>query len=282
MKRSSSAGLSLLGVLALAMFAPARAGFPVPEPPIPQRVALAEAIIVGKVTEVVSDPALALAIPKISGAPAVPYRIAVVQVKTSVRGAKDLREIRVGFAAPPRRRVDFGWTVGQGGCFFLRKHPDESFFVIETSFDVMDRARSKTFDRDLAQVQRCAKLLDDPEAGLCSKDGEDRLLTAAALIFRYRTPRHVYRGEPKTEPIDAGQSRRILSVLAEGPWTEKDVRAPAGRLRLFLRLALTDKDGWQPAESAKDTAAAAQQWLRANAERYRIRRYAAEERSGDK
>jgi hypothetical protein len=264
------------------MSAPARAGFPLPEPPLPQRVALADAIIVGKVTEVVSDPVLASAIPKITRAPAVSYRLAVVQVETSVRGAKDLREIRVGFAAPPRRRTDFGWTVGQGGCFFVRKHPDGSFFVIESSFDVLDRARSRTFDRDFALVQRCAKLLDDPEAGLRSKDAEDRLLTAGMLIFRYRTPRHVYRGEPKTEPIDAGLSRLILSVLAEGPWTEKDVRAPAGRLRLFLRIGLTDKDGWQPTESPKDTASAAQQWLHANAERYRIRRYVAENGPGDK
>jgi hypothetical protein len=82
---------------------------------------------------------------------------------------------------------------------------------------------------------------------------------------------------PKTEPIDAQQSRRILAVLAEGEWTEKDLRDPLGRLRLFFRLGLTDRDGWKPVRSDKEAAEAAQAWLRTNASTYRIRRYAAED-----
>jgi hypothetical protein len=241
-------------------------------------------VIVGTVTEVKTDPALAFSLPKITGAPRVPYRLAVIRIDTAVRGAEDQREVSVGFVAPPpsRRRDDFRWSVGQEGCFFLRKHPDESFYVIQSPFDVLDRARAKSFDRDLALVKRCAKLLEDPEAGLRSKETTDRLLIAAMLIFRYRTAQYVYRGEPKTEPIDTGQSRRILAILAEGPWTEKDIRDPAGRLRLFLRLGLTDRDGWKPPESAAEMATAAQEWLRANSDRYRIRRYVPEEGPGDK
>jgi hypothetical protein len=261
-----------------------RAGFPRPQPSLPQRVALADCVVVGTVTKVMSDPVHAFALPKISGAPRVRYQLALLRVETVVRGAKHLREMRVGYVAPPpsRRPADFQWSVGQEGCFFLRRHPDESFHVIQAAWDVMDKARTKEFEQDLSRVKRCAKLLADPAAGLHSKDAEDRLLTAGMLLFRYRTARYVYRGPPKTEPIDAEQSRLILSVLAEQPWTEADLNKPAGRLRLFLRIGLTDKDGWKTPDSTKEAAVAARQWLRSHAAEYRIRRYVPEKADDSK
>jgi hypothetical protein len=284
MKRASSRGLFLLGWMMSLTVPPARAGFPIPAPPLPERLALADAVVIGAVTEVKADPVLAFSIPKISGAPKVPHYIAVVRVETVVVGAKDEREMQVGFVAPRARpgRTDFRWAVGQEGCFFVRKHPDERFHVLMGWWDFLDKAKTKDFDRDLALVKRCAKLLADPDAGLRAKDAEDRLLTAGMLIFRYRTAQYVYRGDPKTEPIDAEQSRLILSVLAEGEWTEKDVRDPMGRLRLFSRLDLTDMEGWKSPPSVKEAAEAARQWLRANAATFRIRRYVPEEDSGRK
>jgi hypothetical protein len=255
-----------------------RAGFPRPEPPIPQRVALADCVVVGQVTSVPADLVHAFALPKIAGAAKVPHQMAVVRIDSVVAGAKDLRELRVGFIAPPSspgRRPAFQWSVGQQGCFFLRKHPDEAFWVLQSEFDMLDKARDKDYERRLALVRRCGKLLEDVEAGLRASDAEDRLLTAGMLILRYRTPQHVYRGAPKTEPIDAEQSRRILAVLAEGEWTDKDLRDPMGRLRLFFRLGLTNRDGWKPVRSDKEAAEAAQAWLHANASTYRIRRYVA-------
>jgi hypothetical protein len=277
MNRMPALGLALLTVTGVA-----QAGFPRPQPPLPQRLALADCVVIGKVTRVVSEPVHAFALPKIAGAPRVRHQLAVVRVETTLVGDRDAREISVGFAAPPpsRRPADFQWTVGQEGCFFLRRHPDESFHVVQNSWDVVDRARTKTFDRDLALLKRGAKLLADPMTGLRSKDAEDRLLTAGMLLFRYRTAQYVYRGAPKTEPIDAEQSRLILSVLAESPWTETDLRAPTGRLPLFMRIGLTDKDGWKSSDSVKATAAAAREWLRSNAAEYRIRRYVPDE-SGD-
>ncbi|HEY7312635.1 MAG TPA: hypothetical protein VH643_24940 [Gemmataceae bacterium] len=278
MKRRPASGLVLLSLGGLVLVPPLRAGFPRPQPPLPQRVVLADRVVVGKVTKVVPDPVHALALPKIPGAPRVRYQLAVLHVETTLVGARGPREIRIGFVPPPssRRPADFQWTVGQEGCFFLRSHPDESFLVVQDSGDVMDRARTKEFDRDLALVKRCAKLLADPAAGLRAKDAEDRLLTAAMLIFRYRTPQYIYRGAPKTEPIDAEENRLILSILAESPWTEADVRAPTGRLRLFLRMGLTDKDGWKSPDSTKEAASAAREWLASNAKEYRIRRYVPE------
>jgi hypothetical protein len=235
-------------------------------------------VIVGQVTSVPEDPVYALSLPKIAGASKVPHQMAVVRIDGVVVGAKDLRQLRVGFIAPPpspRRRPGFQWSVGQQGCFFLRRHPEEPFWVLQADSDMLDKGRDKDFDRRLALVRRCGKLLEDVEAGLRARDADDRLLTAGMLILRYRTPQFVYRGAPKTELIDAEQSRRILAVLAEGEWTERDLRDPMGRLRLFFRLGLTNRDGWKPARSDKDAAEAAQAWLRANASTYRIRRYVA-------
>lgn len=260
---------------------PLHAGFPRPEPPIPQRVALADCAIVGKVTKVPADPIHALALPKIAGAPKVAHQMAVVRIDSVVVGDKDLRELRIGFIAPPpspRRRPGFQWSVGQEGCFFLRKHPDEPFWVLQADYDMLAKGSDKDFARRLALVQRCGKLLKDVEAGLRAPAAGDRLLTAGMLILRYRTPQHVYRGEAKTAPIDAEQSRRILSILAEGEWTEKDLRDPMGRLRLFVRLGLTKRDGWKPAKSDTEAAAAAREWLRTHAATYRIRRYVAEDK----
>ncbi len=273
MIRATAAVLLVTGWLPLV-----RAGFPRPEPPIPQRVALADCVIVGQVTSVPEDPVHAFSLPKIAGAPKVPYHMAVVRIESVVIGAKDLRELRVGFIAPPpssRRRPGFQWSVGQQGCFFLRKHPDEPFWVLQADYDLLDKARDKDYERRLDLVRRCGKLLADVEAGLRAPDAGDRLLTAGMLILRYRTPQHVYRGAPKTEPIDADQSRRILAILAEGKWTEKDLRDPMGRLPLFFRLGLTKRDGWKPARSDQEAAEAAQAWLRANVSTYCIRRYVA-------
>lgn len=269
--------IPLLFLLAWArLTAPVSAGFPRPEPPLPQRIAVADCVVVGKVKRVLEEPAQAFALPKIAGAPKVAHQMAVVAVESVLVGANDLREVRVGFVAPPassRRRPEFQWSVDQEGCFFLRKHPDESFWVIQTAFDVVDKAKTKDYDRDLALLKRCAELLKDADRGLCSAEGDERLLAAALLLFRYRTPQYVYRGEPKTEPIEPGQSRLILSVLSEGEWTEKDVRTPLGRFPLFLRIGVTARDGWRPSESDKESAEAAWRWLRAHAASYRIRRY---------
>lgn len=276
MSRAPSLGVSLLAPL-LAAATPAHAGIPIPEPPVPQRVALADCVVVGEVTEVKPEPVYAAPDLKIPGAPKVPYRMAVIRAETVVVGPRDLREVRVGFVAAARpgapRQAALRWTRGQEACFFLRKHPDEPFYVAQAGWAVLPRRGAEEYARQRALVERCARLLAGPLAGLRSQDAADRLLTAALLIFRYRTARAVYRGEPRTEPVDAEQSRLILSALAEGPWPAREVNGPMGRLRLFLRLGLTEKDGWRPA-AAKDVAGAARAWLRANAATYRIRRYA--------
>jgi hypothetical protein len=200
-------------------------------------------------------------------------------------GPKDLSRLRVGFQVAlktglpqgQRRRGNVQLAAKQEGCFILRKHPDESFYVLQEAYEFLDKTALKDFDMELAQVERCARLLNEPNAGLKSKEGKDRFFTAALLIFRYRTPRVVYRGNPVTEAIEAEQSKRILAALGEADWSEKDLPSPLSPLALFLRLGLTEKEGWKLPDDLKQTPHAARQWLKEQSPFYRIQRYVSEE-----
>lgn len=260
----------------------AQGGHAIPEPSFAQRVALADCVFVGRVTEIEAD--LVDAFPLVKIGPAkVPYRIATIRVDKAIAGADGLEQLRVGALATAQpivgmtgttRRPRVELKAEQEGCFFLRKHPDESFCVATDPWDVLDK-KTQDFDKDLAYVQRCAPLLAKPDMGLRSKDAEDRILTAAMLIFRYRTARWIYAGAPKLEGIDPDESKLILAALAEGSWTEKDARTRPNRPRLFFRLGLTAKDGWMAPANLKEVPDAAKKWVEANAA-YRIQRYAPE------
>jgi tetratricopeptide (TPR) repeat protein len=263
--------LSLVLLLAPAAVAPA--GFPIPEPPVPQRVAPADAVVVGTVAEIEPQPVQAFPLLRVPGGPRVSFTIAQVRVDRVLLGPAGLERVRVG-VGPGRAMPAF--TEGQTGCFFLHKHPEEPFHVLSAGSDFID-SRREDYGKAVALAGRCASLLANGNEGLRSRDEEDRLLTAALLIFRFRTVRSAYAGAPRTEPVDAELSRRILAVLAEGPLSGKAAGEPTGRLTLFRRLGLTEEDGWVPPEQLAAVPAAAEKWLGEHADTYRIRRYVPEE-----
>jgi tetratricopeptide (TPR) repeat protein len=263
----------VLTVVFPGLAATARAGFPVPEPPIPQRVALADAVVVGTVAKVEEEPVQAFPLLKVPGGPRVSFKMAQVRVDRVLLGPAGRERVRVGVG--PGRAMP-GFTEGQTGCFFLHEHPEEPFDVLSAGSDFLD-SRREEFARAVALAGRCAALLRNTDEELRSPDGDDRLLTAALLIFRFRTARYAYSGLPRTEPVDAEVSRRLLAVLAEGPLSDKAAREPTGRLTLFLRLGLTEEDGWAPPQDLQGIAAAAEKWLADHAATYRIRRYVPEE-----
>jgi predicted Zn-dependent protease len=251
----------------------AQAGFPIPEPPIPQRVALADMVIVGRVEKQEEEPVQAFPLLRVRGGPRVSFQMARVHTDRVLLGEAGQEEVRVGIG-PGRAMPTL--TEGQQGCFFLHQHPDGSFHVFSAGSDFID-SRHEDFGRALALADRCTRLLANTDEGLHSPEAEDRLLTAALLIFRFRTVQSAYAGAPRTEPIDADLSRRIFAVLAEGPLSDKAAREPTGRLTLFLRLGLTEEDGWAPPPNVQGSAAAAEKWLGENAATYRIRRYVPED-----
>jgi hypothetical protein len=197
----------------------------VPQKPAPTRAALTDAIVIGRVMGLEDVDV------KVAVAPGSPqmttYRIAVVSIADVVRGKKEMKQVRVGFVPVnvgpgvnpggpgPIGRPGFGpvqLAAGQDGLFFLQKHPTGDFYIVNGQFDFVPSQNKAMFDNDLKDAQRAGKLLDDPMAGLKSKDANDRYFTAALLITQYRTPR-VFPN--KQEPISVEESKLILQALAE-------------------------------------------------------------------
>jgi hypothetical protein len=263
---------------------------PLTAPPLPARVALADLIALGKVTAIEDEVVEAAPLVKIPGVTKkVPFRIAVVSIQAPIMGADKLERVRVAFTPAPAnsttvrgggRLAIVRLAAGDEGCFFLRKHSDEPFYVASAAYDFLAKDKSKEFDKEIAQVKRCVRLLNDTKKGFASKEADDRLLTAALLIYRYRTPRYVYLGKPRTEPIPADESKHILTTLSEAEWDPKEVSADGKPMSLFLRLGLTREDGWElPAELPR-VLPTAKKWLHDHAAEYRIQRFLPPEDSG--
>jgi hypothetical protein len=253
-------------------------------PSIPERVAAADVIVVGKVTGFGDK--LVSAKPPWGGEKA-DYQIANVKILEVFQGAKDAKEIKVGFVPPPSgaapgksiRRPQFVLGLEQEVLLFVHPHGDADFFAGDYYYNVVPKKDNPQFEKDVDQVKRCAKLLDDPTASLKGKNADDRFLTAAMLLTRYRSPRPGAGAAPKTEAIDADESKLILQALAEADWDP--AKAPGFQLNpqaLFLRLGLTDKDGWTPPKDFAKFGAAAKRWLEDNAEKYRVQRFIAEKK----
>ncbi|HMF14994.1 MAG TPA: hypothetical protein VKE94_21910, partial [Gemmataceae bacterium] len=213
------------------------------------------------------------------------FQVAVIEIADAVRGAKGLTHVRVAFplpqaAGPPRpgplrRGPTVSLTKGQEGCFFLQQHPEEALFLLEPVAQPLD-AKSDTYKKELAEAKRFAKLLQDPTAGLKSKDADERVLTAGLLVARYRSFRP---GKTKQESIDAEQSKLILQALADADFTKPASTTGIAPQQTFFMLGLTDKDGWNPPpfkDFQKEFPAVVKKWLQDNAGKYRIQRIVGE------
>jgi hypothetical protein len=283
---------------------------PVPPPiqnPAIDNILKAETIVIGKVKSIESDPVIAAAAP--SDAFKSVYKVAVVGVDEAVLGAGDAKTVRVGFRLvhnPQLKNQEL--AVDQEAIFFLWKHPDEAFLVAQqpapTGFGfggggfgfgaygttLIDK-KSPNFAKDAATLKLCGKVLADPKAGLQSKEPQERLLTAALLISRYRTPpplRSTPGGvgglpvlnltPPKTEPIDAEESRLILETLANADLIRTDSNLRVSPLGLFFKLGLQPADGYRRPETVFEIPDSARKWLKENAATYRIQRYVSAEK----
>jgi hypothetical protein len=236
--------------------------------PLPNRVATADLVVVGKVTgfeakTVVKDRS--------------EFKIAVLKVSDALRAPKGTKTVRLAsMVIPPRvaiRPQPFQATEGQEGCYFLTKHASADFYVAGT-LSFLDK-KNANFAKDVALIKRCVKLLEKPDTSLKSKNAEDRFLTAGMLVARYTTRKTA---RAKAEPIPAEQSKLILRALLTADWTPSTDFTRLSPLMVLRRLPLTVKDGWKPPSSgdAKAQAAYAQKWLKDHADTYRIQRFVAE------
>jgi hypothetical protein len=226
--------------------------------PLAQRVATADCIVVGKVTGFGDKTVKATRFP--GEKEKVDYQIALVRIETNIQGAKDRKEIRVGFVPPMavpaggpirpvlRRPMSPTLVLNQEALLFLTKHHNEDFYVVPMYFSVVNKQGNANFKQEVEEVRRCVRLLADPKAGLEAKTKADRLLTAGMLVAHYRQPRPSG-GELKTKPINAELSQKILQTLADADWNPRPGRPGAFQMTpqtIFAQLGVTEKDGFTP------------------------------------
>jgi hypothetical protein len=243
-------------------------------PPGPARVAKSDVVIVGKVESI--EPADV----KVGNAN---YRIAVVQISDGIRGVKDgVKALRVGFIPIEKPKPNIIITggrpvqlaVGQEGLFLLTKQAQENFYTIGGIVGYyVNSENNPNFAKEVQAAKAAAKLGDNPQAGLKSRDAAERLLAAAVLIEKYRA----FKPKAKQEPIDAEESKLILQALAGADWKGQTNFASlqVNPTQLFQRLGVTKEDGFVVAKGG-NFQTTIQEWLRANAGKYRIQRYAAD------
>lgn len=259
-------------------------------PPGPQRMIGAQCVVVGKVTAIEEK---TIEASPAAGAPKVLYKVAVVKIGEEIKGANGLTSIRVGFIppmdAPPapadgprirpiRRFPQTNLAVGQEAIFFLKKHHEKDFYVAPMFYDVVNKEGNAAFDKDIALLKKSAKILKNPDESLKSKDADERLLAAGLLVSTYRTPQGT--GKQTLESIDAAQSKLILQALANADWSKQGGRGEITPMSVFGSLGLTPEDGWKPAPFKNyqvEFPAAARKWLQDNADKYRVKRFVAEE-----
>lgn len=271
---------------------PASASTMVAPAPLTERLVTSAVVVVGTVSaieEKTVEAGQAVAAKEKSA-----YQVAVVKIEDALTGAQGLTSIRVGFvparavAAPvggirrpvmPRApHVDL--AVGQEALFFLNPHHEKDFYIAPLYYHIVDKRKTESFDKDVAFLKRCVKLLAEPASGLKSQDLQERRLTAGLLITRYRTP-PAGPGPFQQEPIDAEQSRLLLETLADADWKTQEPRTELPLAHLFGRLNPTLQDGWKPGpfqNYAVEFPAAAQKWLKEHAGSYRIQRYLPEKK----
>ncbi len=265
--------LTLLTFLGLAGLGSAKAGVIAIPPPGPARVAKADAVIVGKVEGL--EPA------DVKAGTAM-FRIAVVKVEDAIRGAKDAKTLRIAFTPPVKQNPmvfvsgprPIQLTVGQGGLFILKKHATENFYTIGGIVGYyINSEKNANFAKEVASAKAAAAITADPKSSLKSKDAGERLLAAAVLLFDYRT----YRGPKSTEePIDADVSKQIMQVIADGDWKSgfDFMSLQPHPQQLFQLLGVGAKDGFV-IPNGGNYQTAAQAWVRANSQKYRVKRFVA-------
>ena len=288
-------GFALFGLLALAT--PASALVIMLPQPVPLRVARADMVVLGKVTKIEDKAVSASSYPGAKNK--VDYQIAVVKVDDPILNAKGVKEVRVGFIPPPAPGGPIGIRPGirpvtltedEEACLFLAKHHEADFYVMGNAGDAVKKANNPNYEKEVEEAKKAAKLIADPMVSLKSKDAEERFLTAAMLIERYRTAKPSATQPPKQEPIDAAESKLILAALRDADWTPP--KPQQGRVTVmtpmnsFYRLGLTKEDNWTPPRPQPNVPAnpaeAAQAWLKENAGSYRIKKFVADTKEDKK
>jgi hypothetical protein len=294
----SAAAMTLVAVLASTASAKALA-IAVPNRPAQQQAITADVIVVGKVIEIEKEMTQASQFP---GQPnKVDYHVAVLKISENLHGAKGLTNVRVGFLPAPKVAPDaapgpiggpirrpirrpfptVSLTEGQEGCFCLNKHHDGDFYVISPQGQPLDK-KAADFDKQLDQVKKVVKTLDDPLNSLKAKDLADRQLAAHVLIQKYRMyPPNAGNKQPTQQDIPAEESKLILQTMAAMDWNKFDPQGGPSVQNMFGMLGVQqgqhdfNPPKFQPGQQdyAKVYGDYVMKWIKDNAEKYHIQKW---------
>ncbi|HKB37280.1 MAG TPA: hypothetical protein VKD72_12570 [Gemmataceae bacterium] len=272
------AGLALLVVTLLCWAPSSTAYIALQKEPVAHRVAAASCVVLGKITAIQDKPVKGWG--ELGGGGWGDFTLVEVEVKESLFGAKDKKQIRFGFINRFKQEFKPAPAVGQVGYFCGLQAGENDFYIVPLG--CFCEEKSPGFKADFAVVRRLGRLLQDPDKGLKSTDAGDRLLTGYLLVLRscYVPWRRGVAGKP--EPIDAEQSKRILLALAEGDWKKnrQEVRDAVAALQLSVKLGAPPLKGFPPEEGEEQWAAAAKEWLKQHADSYRIHRLTSDDKKG--
>lgn len=274
------AALMLAGVLASI---PLSEAMMIAPSPISQRVARADAVVLGKVTSIAEKTEKA----EMFKGDERPMKVATVAVEEAVSGKKR-KTVKVAFFPLPPPPPPGGGiriirggrgtvqlTKGQEAMFFLTKHPTtKDLYVVQQYFDVVTKTADPSFAAQRDEAKKYAQVLKEAKSALASKDAKLSPEGAMMLVARYRG---APAGGTKTEAVPADESKKILLALAGADW-----KPPTGRfgvatpMNTFYLLGLQPKDGWIAPKDGTQFPAEAKKWLKANAGKYKMTRYVRE------
>jgi hypothetical protein len=241
-----------------------------PKEPILHKMALANCVVVGKITAIRKEPVNArLYLSQDAKAKGTKFTIAEVQITEAIAGVKEQKKILIGFIG--HRDYKPAPAVGLEGCFFAVKHWDENFYVVPVG--CFHAKSDPDFEKDVKLARRCGLALSDPAKGLKSKAANDRLLAANLLLLRYTYTPIRYGGNMKGEAIGAEESKLILRTLAEADWSQPDPETKVSPQMTISWLYLSAiKLGSPLAKSFPSKPEEVKKWLKENAETYRIQK----------
>lgn len=235
-------------------------GYGMPSPA--QRFVQAHCVVTGKIVAYNSSKMMLRQRPNVEP---LPHAVAVLKIEDTIKGDKRLTHLRI---ALPMHQV---MPIGYEGCFFLHEQADQTVFTLSARFYdyPIQKENNPGFAKQVEEFKKLARLLNDPKAGLASKNAEERFLTAAMLVMHYRTFQpELHVAADKTQAIDADLSKLILRALAESDWNNNAADFRMTAWRVFGLLGVTEKDGFKPA--ALDRVAEAKAWLKKSEESFRI------------
>jgi hypothetical protein len=230
---------------------------------VPLQMVQADAVFVGKVTEVDAK-----------GAPSELFKgdtrtmqIARVTITASYLGHPG-KNVEVGFFPMFGRRPGVSLAKGDEVLFMMKKHPNRKNTYLADSFYSVVQSKTGRFAENVAEAKKYSAMLADPVKALKAKDAGERATAASMITLRYRNQPA---GEVKTEAVPAEVRKLLLTALAEADWSSGGF-GPSP-LSAFASLGLTKADGWEQPSDFNRYQEAAKKWLKENASKYRMTRY---------